>query len=96
MGLTSNNDKISRVALSIARLDSCYTLGRARSLDDQVFEFALRPSQNELDTSFHAQMSGIHTSLVSQGNPRACIEKAIRAAVLEVVKEMVLPRPFGT
>ena len=84
------------MALPITRLYSCGTLGRARPLDDQVFEVTLRPSQNELDASFQAQMPGIHTGLVSQSDSRACIEKAIRAAVLEVVKKMVLPGPFGT
>lgn len=94
--LTSNNNKISKVTLSVTRFDSRGTFGRARSFDDQIFELTLRPPKNELDTGFQAQMPSIHTGLISQSDSRACIEKTIGAVVLEVVKKMVLPGPFGT
>lgn len=61
--LTSSNDEISRVAQTIARSDSVHSLARARSLDDQILNFTLRPSQNELDSGLHAQMPSPHAGL---------------------------------
>lgn len=65
MTLTSDNNQIGGMGSAIACLNAGDPLTGTRFVDDQLLQFTLGPTENELDTGLFAQMTRVYTSLPS-------------------------------